>query len=137
MAVAEFPLPSVSGSNPIPLFFEQMEEDFAGDRSIYDDNGADYKQQNGGAGTKTWVIRYEGLTSAEAAIIDAHLASAVYSSQVGSFNGFNFRTHVPGTAWTDTSGTLYANVHYAPGGYKKSHTKTWANSREIILEKRP
>lgn len=134
---AEFPLPSASASNPVPLFYEQQAEEFVVGRTIYDDNGADYKLQNGGSGRKVWIIRYDGLTDAEAAILDAHLASTFYSDEQGSATGFNFRHHVPGSLWSSTSGTLHSGVHYAPGGYKKSHTKTWSCAREIMLEKRP
>ena len=137
MSVAEFPLPSVSGSNPIPLFFELAPEEFRVDRTIYDDNGADYKLQNGGTGKKTWTVRYDGLTVAEATILDNWAATAFYSEDNGSAYGFNFRHHVPGTAWSDTSGTLYSNVHIAPGGYRRSHTKAIVLSREFLFEKRP
>lgn len=134
---AEFPLPPVSGSNPIPSYFELEAEEFVVGRTIYDDNGADYKLQNGGTGLKRWLIRYGPLSIAQAAILDAHLASTFYSGDEGSAVGFNFRHHIPGDAWTSTAGTLFSGVHYAPGGYKKSHTKTWAATREILLEKRP
>lgn len=135
---AEFPLPAVSGSNPIPLFYEVMVQEFVVSRTIYDDNGADYKLQNGGAGKRTWVLKYELLTAAQAAILDAHLASCFYSEDEGSAYGFNFREHVIGDApWTSTAGTLYSNVHYAPGGYQKSHGHADVCAREVILEKRP
>lgn len=134
---AEFPMVSVSGSNPIPLYFELEAEEFVVGRTIYDDNGADYKLQNGGAGLKRWIVRYDGLTLAQSAILDTHAASAFYSADEGSAVGFNFRHHLPGDLWSSTAGTLYSNVHYAPGGYKKGHSKTWSASREILLEKRP
>lgn len=126
---AEFPLQSVSSSNPRPLFFEMQEEQFVVGRTIYDDNGADYKLQNGGAGKKTWIIKYDGLLLAEAAILDAWAATMFYSPDEGSAYGANFRDR-------DTA-ILYTNVHIAPGGYKRSHIKT-ANiqAREFILEKR-
>lgn len=134
---AEFPLPSVSGSNPIPLYYEMMQEEFVVSRTIYDDGGADYKLQAGGAGVKRWIIKYDGLLVSEAAILDAHLASTFYSEESGSAVGFNFRHHVAETLWTSTSGTLYGSVHYAPGGYKTGHSKVGIQSREITLEKRP
>lgn len=134
----EFPLPSVSGSNPSPLFFEQQPEEFVVGKTVYDDNGADYKLQHGGSGRKSWVIKYDGLTLAQAAILDAWAATMFYSPEEGSAYGANLREHVPGTPYTDGSGTLYSNVHIAPGGYKRSHVKA-ANiqAREFILEKRP
>lgn len=129
MAAAEFPFPSVSGSNPAPLFFEMLQEEFVVSRTIYDDNGADYKLQAGGSGKKTWTFKYDGLTAAQAAILDSHLASAYYSPDDGSALGFNFRDY--------RTGTLYSNCHYAPGGYKISHVKIWSNGREVTIEKRP
>lgn len=134
---AEFPLPSASGSNPIPLFYEKEPEEFSVGRTIYDDNGADHKLQHGGAGVKRFVLRYDGLTAAQAAILDNHLASAFYSEDEGSAYGFNFREHLATEAWTSTNGTLHSNVHYAPGGYRKSHIKADICAREILLEKRP
>jgi hypothetical protein len=134
---AEFPLPPVNSNNPIPAFFELQPEEFVVSRTIYDDNGADYKLQAGGSGVKRWIIRYVVLTIAQAAILDAHLASTFYSEDEGSAVGFNFRHHIPGDAWSSTAGTLFANCHYAPGGYKKNHSKTHIASREIIIEKRP
>lgn len=137
MAVAEFPLPSVSSNNPIPLFFELAPEEFIVTRTIYDDNGADTALQSGGSGRLVWTIRYDGLSLAQAAILDAHVAAAFYSPDEGSGFGFNFRHHIPGDTWSSTAGTLYANCHYAPGGYTKSHTHTGSQARQIIIEKRP
>lgn len=130
---AEFPTMSVA----VPLFFEMQTEEFVVGKTIYDDNGADYKLQAGGSGLKRWTIKYDGLSAAEAAVFDAHVASTFYSPDQGSAVGFNFRHHIPGDAWSSTAGTLYAAVHYAPGGYRKTHTKTWSWSLEIELEKRP
>ncbi len=137
MAAAEFPFPSVLSSNPSPTFFEELAEEFVVGRTIYDDGGADYRLQAGGAGKKGFSFKYEGLTLAQAALIDAYVATLFYSEDNGSAVGFNFRTHVPGTLWTDTSGTLYSNCHIAPGGFKKSHVKSWNCTREFLVEKRP
>jgi hypothetical protein len=134
---AEFPLPSVSSSYPIPAYFELQPEEFVVSKTVYDDGGADYKLQAGGSGVKRWVIRYVLLTLAQAAILDAHLASTFYSPEEGSAIGFTFRHHIPGESWSSTNGTLYANCHYAADGYKVGHTKTWSQSREVIIEKRP
>ena len=86
---------------------------------------------------KLKVIRYDGLTIAEAAILDAHVAASFYSPDEGSAYGFNFRHHIAGDTWSSTAGTLYANCHYSPGGYSKSHTHTGSQAREIVVEKRP
>lgn len=133
---AEFPFPSVNSTYPIPLFYEQEPEEFVVGRTIYDDNGADHKLQVGGSGRLVYRVRYDGLTLAEAAILDAWAVSMFYSPDEGSAYGANMREHVPGTAWTDTSGTLRSNVHIAPGGYRKSHTQAIIQAREFILEKR-
>lgn len=129
MAVAEFPLPSVSGSNPAPLFFEAQTEEFKVNVVLYDDNGADFMLQAGGSGKLGWILKYDGLSLALMTIIHNHVVSAAYDPENGSGRSFNLRDR-------DT-GVLYTNVRYAPGGYTRSHTKTWIWSIEIILEKRP
>lgn len=134
---SEFPFPSVNSSYPQPLYYEMLPESFRVESVEFDDGGMDYKLQAGGNGKRTFIIRYGGLTLAQAAIIDAWVASMFYSEDEGSAYGANLRHHVAGTAWTDTSGTLYANVHIAPGGYKTSHTKTWIHSRELTLQQTP
>lgn len=134
---AEFPLPSVSASNPIPLYFEMLPEEFVVGRTIYDDGGADYKLQSGGSGKRVWILRYDGLSLAEAAILDNWLATVFYSEDEGSAVGFNFRHHVAGELWTSNSSTLYSNVHIAPGGYRSSHSHVSSQAREFTLEKRP
>ena len=136
MPPAEFPLPHLSSSNPIPSFFETQPEEFVVSRTIYDDNGADYKLQVGGVGRKTFIVRYGPISLAQAAILDSWAVSMFYNPDEGSAYGANFREHIPGDSWASTAGTLHANVHIAPGGYRKSHTKQVAQSREFILEKR-
>lgn len=133
---SEFPLPSVNSSYPIPLYYEMLPEEFVVDRTIYDDSGADYKLQVGGTGKKTWIIKYDGLSLAEAAIIDAWVASMFYSPDEGSAYGSNFRHHIAGEVWTSTNGTLYSGIHIAPGGFRTSHTHVGIQSRELVLEKR-
>lgn len=133
---AEFPLPSVSGSNPIPLYFEMLTEEFVVGRTVYDDNKADFKLQVGGTGKKTWIIKYDGLSLTEAAILDAWVASMFYSPDSGSAYGANFRHHIAGEVWTSTNGTLYSGIHIAPGGFKTSHTHVSSQAREFTLEKR-
>ena len=129
MPVAEFPLPSVLGTNPIPSFFEIQPEEFVVGRTLYDDGGADYKLQSGGNGKKAWIVRYNVLTAAQAAVLISWAATTFYSPDEGSAWGFNFRDR-------DTA-VLYTNCHIAPGGYKKSHTKTWIWNFEFLIEKRP
>jgi hypothetical protein len=134
---AEFPFPSVSGSNPQPLYFEMLPEEFVVNRTIYDDGGGDYALQTGAVGLRQWIVRYDGLTSAQAAILDNWAATVFYSEDQGSAYGFNFRHHIGGEVWTSTNGTLYGNCHLAPGGYKKSHVKVEIQAREFLIEQRP
>lgn len=135
---ANFPLPCENAAYAAPLFFEKSAEEFVVSRTIYDDNGADYKLQSGGSGKITFIFKFDGLTTAEAAVHDAWVATMFYSEDEGSAYGANLRDHTAGdAAWTSTAGTLYANVHIAPGGFKKSHEKAWIQSREYVLEKRP
>lgn len=129
MAVAEFPMYSTSTGNPLPLLFFMQPELFQVSMTTYDDGGSDFALQAGGSGIKRWVLHYDGLTAVDAAIFDAHVASAAYSEEFGSARSFNFRDR-------DT-GTLYTNVRYSPGGYTRSHTHINCQSRDIVLEKRP
>lgn len=137
MALAEFPFPSVSSTNPIPLYYERLPEEFRTHIHVYDDNGADYGLQTGGTGLTVFIIRYDGLTLTEAALLDNWAATTFYDPENGSAYGFNFRHHIAGTAWTSTAGTLYANCHIGPGGYKTSHTQAQIQAREFIIWKRP
>lgn len=113
-----------------------LPEKFIVGRTIYDDNGADYKLQHGGNGMRQWIVRYDGLTVAQATILNSWAASMFYSEDNGSAYGANFRHHIPETAWTNTSGTLYSGVHISPGGYKTSHSKAGVLAIEFLLEKR-
>lgn len=127
MSIAEFPLPSVSGSNPIPLYFESILPTFKVSLTEYDDGGEDVMRQAGTSGRRMWIVKYDGLTEAEAAILDAHVASAYYDDANGSAESFNLRDR--------NTAVLYSGVRYAPGGYAQSHTKSVIQSREILLKK--
>ena len=105
---AEFPLPHVNASYPSPLYFEIQPEEFVVGKTVYDDNGADYKLQHGGAGLKKWLLRYDGLDLTQAAVLDSWAATMFYSPDEGSAVGANFREHVAGSAWTSGAGTLYS-----------------------------
>lgn len=134
---AEFPLPHVNSTYPIPSVFEIQPEEFVVGRTIYDDRGADYKLQVGGSGRKGWLLRYGPISLAQAAILDAWAASMFYSPEEGSAYGANFREHIPSDSWTSSAGALFSNVHIAPGGYRKGHGRTvYGQTREFVLEKR-
>jgi hypothetical protein len=121
---AEFPLPSVSGSNPRYESCTQQAPDYQiGESPEYQDGGKDFNL-DAATPTRRWALVYDGLTLAEAAILDAHFDSAY-----GEAFGFNFRD--PKTT------TLYSAVHYEKDGYEKSHTKDWLQRRVIKLIKRP
>jgi hypothetical protein len=140
MPPSEFPFPSFNASAAHPLFYQEDPEEFVNGRIIYDDNGADATSQSGGSGLRRFIAKYDGVTAAQAAIFDTHIAASRYSPEEGSAYGFNFRKHIPGEVWTSTNGELLANVHYAPGGIKKSHAPVNGVNRcsyEFIFEKRP
>lgn len=134
---SEFPFPSVNSSYPQPLYYEALPEQFVVGKTVYDDNGADFKLQHGGIGHKRFIIRYDGLTLAQAAILDAWVVSMFYSEEEGSAYGANMRHHIAREVWTSVNGTLFSNVHIAPSGFKTSHTKVGIQAREFLLEKRP
>lgn len=131
MAAAEYPLPSVSGSNPKPSVFYKLEPDeYQVTESVYDDGGRDFALQAGGTPIRTWIIDYAAITLAEAAILDAHVNSAGYSPEHGSSISFNFRDR-------DTT-TLYSGCRYAAGGYeRKSHRNRQVQSRSVKIVKYP
>lgn len=124
---AEFPLPSVSSSNPQPNVWYQLPEESQVDFTPYDDGGRDTALQNGGVGIKRWVLNYNGLTEAKAAILDAHMLTARLNAEGFSAYGFNYR---------DRDGTLYANVHYEKYD-RPAHQKIWGQARNIQLAKFP
>ena len=137
MPPGEFPFPSANGSAAHPLFYEELPEEFVVTRTIFDDNGHEKGLQAGGQGRLVINVKYNGVTAAQAAIFDAHIADAFYSPDQGSAYGFNLRLHIPGEVWTSTNGTLKANVFYAPNGIKKSHSRVWNYSYEFSFEWRP
>lgn len=128
MAVAEFPLPSVSAGNPAPLIWYQIQpEVFQVGFTEYDDGGRDFKLQNGGNGIKSWFLFYDGLTAASALILDSHMQSAKLNSEGISAFAFNYR---------DRDGTLYSGVRYQK--YERAqHSKIWVQRRTITLIKFP
>lgn len=128
MPVAEFPLPSVSGSNPFPNIWYQIQpEEFQMGFTQYDDGGRDFKLQNGGVGIKRWILVYTGKSVALVAILDAHALSAKIGPDGLSAHGFNYR---------DRDGTLYGNVHYARYD-RPQHVKLHNQQRIIELVKFP
>src|SRR5215204_5797973 len=109
MPPGEFPFLHANASAAYPLFYEEMPEDFVVTQTIFDDNGDETGLQAGGQGRLVINVRYNGVTAAQAAIFDAHIALAFYSQDKGSAYKFNLRRHIPGDVWTSTSGELRAN----------------------------
>lgn len=93
------------------------------DKHVYEDGGASFTTQNDTAPIR-WLIIYDPrLSLVEAAVIDAHRAEAF-----GEVYGFNF--------YNPRDGVTYSSVHYDEE-FGEDHNKTWLNSREIHLIKRP
>lgn len=128
MPIAEYPLPSVNSTYPIPSVVYQMPERFQVGVTQYDDGGRDTKLQNGGNGIKSWVLTYAVLSAAAAAILDAHALAAKLGEDGPSAITFNFRD--------PTDGTLYAGCRYLQYN-RPSHVKRWIQSREIVIVKYP
>lgn len=103
MPLAEYPLPSVSATNPRPLVWYKVPEEFQVSFTQYDDGGRDLALQHGGNGVKRWILNYDGLDTTQAAVLDAHMLTAKLDAEGLSAYGFNYR---------DRDGTLYSNVHY-------------------------
>lgn len=122
MPIAEFPLPSVSGSNPKPTVCYQLAEQYAVSKSPeYQDGGVDFNL-DAETPTRQWSLTYTGITAAEAALLDAHHVLAFHDAME-----FNFRDPV--------TTTLHSNVRYLE--YERSHAKRWIQDRRITLIKRP
>lgn len=127
MPIAEYPLPSVSGSNPNPLIWYQLPEEFQVGSTDYDDGGKDVKLQHGGTGIKRWVLQYNGQTAAQIAPLDAHMLLARLDANGLSANTFNYR---------DRDGTLYSGVRYEKFE-RVAHSKIWSQARNVQLVKFP
>lgn len=121
MPVAEFPLPSVSGSNPQPNVWYELPQVFNVGSTEYDDGGRDTKLQNGGQGVRRWVLVYTGKSAASVAILDNHALSAKLDNSGLSAFTFNYR---------DRDGTLLSGVRYEK--YDRPQHRLLANQRRTI-----
>lgn len=111
-----------------PASFDELPPDYAVTRSpSFADGGCDFNL-DADQKIRRWRVVYDGLLASEAATLDAHVDSAKYASDVGSAYAFAFTTR---------DGEVLANVRYDRGGYERSHTKTWINSRTVTLVKYP
>lgn len=114
-----------------PVEFTPIPEKFSGGSSRYDDGGVDSALQHGGNGTRVWRMRFEIRNNpTQAAVLDSHFVSAKWLEDEGmSAETFNFRER------SDIGTTLFSGVRYTR--YEVSHTKTWAQVRDIELTKFP
>lgn len=128
MSIAEFPMDSVSGSNPRPHNFTAQPSKFKGAAITYDDGGVDAALQYGGTGTLVWDFDYDGLTRVEVAPIDSHFNAAKWLEDEGmSAETFNFRDR--------DSGILYSGVRYTK--FEVSHMLVDVQRRVVQLTKFP
>lgn len=125
---AEFPLPSVSGSNPDPLVTYKLPIDYQVDFTEYDDGGRDFALRSGGTGIQRWYLFYDGMTAAEAAILDAWIETVKLGPDGMSAYSANFRD--PDTA------TLYTGVRVE--SYDRPvHKLKAVQTRTVMLVKYP
>jgi hypothetical protein len=109
-------------------FEEELEPTYAVSKSPqFADGGCDFNL-DADQKIRRFVVRYTGLSAAEADTITAHMDSAKYSPEVGSAYGFSFTTR---------AGEPLSGVRYDRGGYRRTHTKTWNWTVEVLLVKYP
>lgn len=118
--VADYPLPP---TGPYPLFFHEDVPEFR----TYGNEFADLRQEHAVNAQKIrrFTFTYDGLSPAEAAILDAH-----YESAKGE--AFGFTVTLPRTL------EVVQNVRYAPDGFKiNEHEKAWSLPRTVTLIRYP
>lgn len=129
MAIAEYPTPSVNSSNPDPLVSYKLPSKHTVDTTTYDDGAVDAARRSGGSGVQRWYLFYDGLTAAQAALIDAHADAAILPEGDGpSAISFNYRDV--------DSGTLYGGVRYQ-SFERPIHKQKDIQQRVIYLVKYP
>lgn len=121
MPVAEFPLPSVNASNPLPNIWYELPQVYQVGTTEYDDGGRDTKLQNGGAGIRRWLLIYTGKSAASVAILDTHANSAKLDDTGLSAQTFNYR---------DRDGTLLSGVRYEK--YDRPEHRLLSNQRRTV-----
>lgn len=88
---AEFPLPSVNAAYADPLITYKLQDEFQVDYTEYDDGGRDFALGSGGAGTQRWYLFFDGMTAAEAAVLDAWVETMKLGPDGLSAYAANFR----------------------------------------------
>ena len=117
-----------AGGGPPLLYFQELPVSFKGGKTEFDDGGVDAALQHGGTGTRRWVVRYGGLTAAQAATIISHYNSAQFLADEGiSAQTFSLTDR-------DTA-TTYTGVRYEK--FEHSRPKVWSNAFEIQFVRFP
>lgn len=127
MSVADYPNTSTVGQTYLRYLKRPPNYDDITVVSKFEDQGADMLQ-TAASPPQIWELDYDGLTEAQAKVLDDHYASAN-----GQYLGFQFvePRNVPFT----TTGSTFTDVHYF--SFEKSHGKYWTQARKIVLIKRP
>ena len=133
MSISNFPIPAtVHTSEPVGPMYLKLRELKPTYGSVVFKQMVDLGGTYGADTTnkeRRFELIYDGLTFAEAGILDAHNAEAF-----DTLLGFNFRYYRASLGIDE----LISNVHYDEGGYESDHNlvnKT--QSRRILLVKRP
>lgn len=113
--ITAFPTPSNSG----PVINKQVNyaTDFKVGKTLYEDGGCDVDIRP--CGPQRIDLEYDGLTQTDAAILDAHFATAK-----GKTNTFSF--------FDQRNGLTYTGARYEKYEVDK-HSKYWSLARRITL----
>lgn len=121
--------PTVAFGGPRPLKYFKRAKDYGKVTVVneYEDGGASFNSSAADV-PQEWMLFYDGLTEAQAAVLDAHYNL----NQMAT--GFPFQE--PRNEPFTTTGTTYTDVHYAE--YERpEHNKYTVQSRRVKLIKRP
>lgn len=111
-----------------PHYYDELPPSYAVTKSPeFADGGCDHNL-DADKKVRRWVLEYMIRTPAQLAALDAHMEAAKYSDEAGSAFGFGFTT---------LDDEYVENVHYAPGGFERSHTKQHSQRRRVQLIKYP
>src|SRR5207302_4699761 len=114
MPVSQYPTEDIGG--PKIALIQKLPVTFPGATSKeFKDGGASYGLSNAN-GLQKWLILHQGLTTAEAATLDNHNASAN-----GIYGGFTFKDPRTGVTYTD--------VHYETYEYPQHKRITMTERR--------
>lgn len=114
-------------SSVIPTTYMELEKDYVGTKSEYQDGGADYLLY-ADTPIRRWVITYETATTTERDLFRTLGVDSKYNSEEGSLLGFDF---------TPRGESLISGVRLDKGGLVCVARKSWIHSIAIRLIKRP